>query len=203
MEDVLIPSSEQQQNSCYSSSSDDDDQENLASSFGATGLLPGDYSTRVRSSRLLSHLSTLPPSQNKKVLDALKKIKRLRIALPDPLRGVSAEYNRDAGNGTFADLVHRTEFTARTCVDSLLAMNQSMKSTFEHREALLRDLVEDALQDFFVELSVLVGECMGCSVLIFGKNIKLQDAIQCCMQVAHNHVMEAMGVPGTGLYKGL
>ena len=185
--DAVAPMAQLRQqtfSSCYSSSS--------SSSGEQDG---GGSSTRVRSG-LLRHLSALPPSQNKKVLDALKKIKRLRIALPDPLRGVTAEYNMDAGNGTFADLVLRTEFTARTCVDNLLAMNNhSMKSTFEHRQALLRDLVANALEDFFVELSVLVGECMDSNApTIFGGDIKLQDAIQCCMEAARNHVTDAMGL---------
>lgn len=69
--------------------------QSIAASLGELG---GTECSVTAASTLRKSLAKLSPAQNKKVLDALKKIKRCRIALPEQLRGTSAEYNKDAGN---------------------------------------------------------------------------------------------------------
>lgn len=151
-------------------------------------------------SRFVRYVAGLPPADNLLLLDSLKKMRRLRITLMDSLRGVAAEYNRDAGNGTLAELVESTELVARTCVDNLLLRDQQ-EGTFQKFESLLRSSTEDALAEFYVQL---------CSLLVTSpsaaqggterelaemlRDVKLLDAIECCQEVARDHVREMLGL---------
>lgn len=144
---------------------------------------------------LLTHLSKLSPSANKMVLTTLKKMKRLRLALMDPLRGVTADYNRDAGKGTLMELVKRTELAAECCVDDLLKLQPDMHSW----ESVLRSSTEDALAEFYVDLCVLMEECGDWDVVDMlscsgDASVSLEDAIQCCYAVSRDHVREVLGL---------
>ena len=115
----------------------------------------------------------------------------------DPLRGVTAEYNRDAGKGTLRQLVERTELAAESCVDNLLKLQpDSMLSL----EAVLRSSTEDALAEFYVDLCVLMEECGDWDVVDMlscgdDASVSLDDAIQCCYAVSRDHVREVLGLP--------
>lgn len=166
--------------------STDDDDDALESSSTTTR-------TTTEILRLLQLLQE-NPALICSTLETLKRIKRLRITLADPLRGVAAEYNRDAGNGTLAELVRRTELLARTCVDELLLLQGS----YREFEKTLRSGTEDALAMFYVELHALMMNLDApppgnhCSIAAMLRNIKMQDAIRCCQEAAKMCVKRAL-----------
>lgn len=140
---------------------------------------------------LLRHL-LVDATLLKPILQTLQRIQRLRIVLPDPLRGAAAPYNRDAGNSTLAQLVLDTEHVASTVVEAFVLHHQHSEELTK-MEAVLHSAVEAALSDFYVDLSALMAE-LGEEAVSLMRGVSLPDAIECCREVARDHVRHSLGL---------